>query len=60
LNNLHNDGAMLREVRRFHIFADIPSHLVDLDTSSPAKSSRTDSSLQRSWAGQWLGQRNHM
>ena len=48
LNNLHNDGAMLREVRRFHIFAEIPSMPVDLDTSSPAKSSRADSSLQRS------------
>ena len=56
LNNLHNDGAMLRDVD-FIILGEIPSVPVDLDTSSPAKSSRTDSSVQRRSAGQLLGPR---
>ena len=34
LNNLHSDGAMLRDVD-FNIFGEIPSLPVDLDVSSP-------------------------
>ena len=46
LNNLHNDGEMLRDLD-VNVFGDTPSLPVDLDISSLANSSRTDSSVQR-------------
>ena len=60
LNNLHSDGAMLRDMD-FNIFGEIPLLPADLDIPSPTKSSRTLTPLYKETEqGSDLDRGNHM